>query len=364
VEIKQIQDWVKTVEEQLEAIGLKAAEATEMVFHWSQKEAQRNHAGGGRDFSEGWGAQITRSDELKAFSDTIGRRPSSFAMELKEVSSTSNSAGQVREARQDDWVMLPRRKPMIRQLLSYVPTDTGIVEYPRQTTRTLNAGMVAEGTLKPESDMAFELKQVPMKKIAHWVRASSEILADVPQLESMIDQDLRDGLALKEDEQLLYGDGTGANIAGIVPQATAYAAPFTISGMNMIDQIGLALLQSALTDVDPEGIVLHPSDWLRMCLLKDAAGGYLILNPQSPTARTLFGKPVVATKGITVDKFLTGPFFSGARLFDRQAPTVLLSTEDRDNFVTNKVTILGEERVGLGVKLPASFVYGDFGFVA
>ena len=39
---------------------------------------------------------------------------------------------------------------------------------------------------------------------------------------------------------------------------------------------------------------------------------------------------------------------------------VTVSTEDRDNFVKNMVTILCEERVGLSVYRPEAFVKGDF----
>ena len=39
---------------------------------------------------------------------------------------------------------------------------------------------------------------------------------------------------------------------------------------------------------------------------------------------------------------------------------VTVSTEDRDNFVKNMVTILCEERVGLAVYRPEAFVKGDF----
>lgn len=38
--------------------------------------------------------------------------------------------------------------------------------------------------------------------------------------------------------------------------------------------IGLALLQNALADLPADGIVIHPSDWMR--LLKDGDGKYIL----------------------------------------------------------------------------------------
>lgn len=87
----------------------------------------------------------------------------------------------------------------------------------------------------------------------------------------MIDSELRYGLALAEEAQLLFGDGTGANLTGLVPAATAFADPLSQSNPNMIDLIGSAILQVALADHMPDGIIMHPSDWMRMRLAKDAA---------------------------------------------------------------------------------------------
>ena len=70
---------------------------------------------------------------------------------------------------------------------------------------------MAETALKPESDMKFELDNVPARVIAHWTKASRQVLDDLPQLMGIIDTEpldglALDGLALKEDLQILSGD--------------------------------------------------------------------------------------------------------------------------------------------------------------
>jgi len=65
---------------------------------------------------------------------------------------------------------------------------------------------VAETALKPESDMKFELDNVPARVIAQWTKASRQVLDDLPQLMGIIDTEPLDGLALKEDLQILSGD--------------------------------------------------------------------------------------------------------------------------------------------------------------
>ena len=56
-------------------------------------------------------------------------------------------------------------------------------------------------------------------------------------------------------------------------------------------------------------------------------------------------------------------FRVAATIYDRADTEVLISTEDRDNFVKNMITVLAEKRLALGVKRPGSLIYGDFGLV-
>ena len=144
--------------------------------------------------------------------------------------------------------------------------------------------------------------------------SSRQILSDASQLASLIDHRLRYGLAYKEELQLLNGDGTGQNLLGIIPQATAYAAPFDPAGTETgIDMIRLALLQAELAEYPSSGIIMNPMDWARMELLKDTTGRYIIGNPQGVIGAALWNRPVVTTQAIAVDKFLAGAFQMGAQ---------------------------------------------------
>jgi HK97 family phage major capsid protein len=259
---------------------------------------------------------------------------------------------------------MPTRRLFLRDLIPTIPVSSTPVEYPRQTVRTNAAAPVEEGTLKPESGYQWQLTDVPIRTIAHWVQASRQILSDAPQLSGLIDTELLYGLMLAEEAQFLTGSGVDQNIHGIIPQATAYAAPFAVTDETMIDRIGLAILQQDLTDLPADGVALHPSDWMRMRLIKNADGEYILGDPGADVEPRIFGRPVVATQAMTVDKFLTGSFQLAATIYDREQSRIEASTEDRDNFVKNLVTVLAEERVGLAVKRTPGFTYGDFGNVA
>lgn len=308
------------------------------------------------------GEQFTRNPELKSFAD-YRSRPGRLSMELKaNLTTAPNSAGALSPAEQDNWMpILPRRRMTVRNLLTVLQVSSGSVEYPKQTERTLAAGMVAEGADKPESALVFDLVSVPIRTIAHWLPASRQILDDVPQLKNFIDVELIYGLALKEEEQLLSGDGSGQNLRGLVPVSTAFSAPFTITSPTMLDTIGLALLQCAQALYPPDGIVMNEADWWRIRLLKDAHGEYIMGPPGSDVEPRLFGLPVVPTPALQADKFLLGSFRAAGTLYDRWTPRIEVSTDHADFFTKNLVAILAEERIGLAIKHPGALIYGAFG---
>ena len=253
---------------------------------------------------------------------------------------------------------MAQRQFTIRSLMAPGQTNSKSIEYVQETGFVNNAAMVAETTEKPESSLKLDLKTAPVRKLAHYMRASTEILADAPGLRSMIDGRLRYGLQFVEENQLLNGDGTGQNLYGIRPQASAFAAAFAVEMETDIDKIRLAILQAYLAEYPPTGIVLNPTNWARIETTKDSQGRYIIGNPQGSINKTLWSLPVVETQAMDVGRFLTGSFGLAAQIFDRMEASVVASTEDRDNFIKNLVTILAEQRLALAVYRPEAFVEG------
>lgn len=312
------------------------------------------------------GDRFAESDQAKKMlaDGSSFRGKASFETKATLTSLTTDAAGSVGDAIANTRLagirMMPNRRMTVRDLLSQGRMDGNTLEYVKETGFTNSAGMVAEGAAKPQSDIKFDLVSTSAKVIAHYMKASRQVMDDVSQLRSVIDERLLYGLAYKEESQLLSGDNTGQNLNGIIPQATAFSAPVTIADLNIIDVLRLAMLQAALAEYPATGHVMHPTDWATIETLKDAQGRYIIGNPQGSTQPTLWALPVVATQAMTVRKFLTGAFKLGAQVFDRWAARVELATENEDDFIKNLVTILAEERLALAVYRPEAFIYGDF----
>lgn len=359
---KKFGDHTAQVMEKLGATNDKLSGLDARMLEMEQKDARRSRYADLASEPETLGKQFAENPELKSFAE-YQARPSRYSMQIKAtITSADTSAGALGTPARDSTVTMPTRRLTIRDLLPVIRVTDGSVEYPKQTTRVNNAAPVAEGALKPESDMTFEMAQIPIRTIAHWVAASRQVLDDAPQLQGIIDSELLYGLKLQEENQLLNGDGTGQNLSGLIPNATPYAAtPGVVDGTpNAIDTLGLAILQNALADLPADGIVVHSADWMQMRLIKNADGEYILGNPATNPAQVLFGVPVVDTAAMTQGSFLVGQFQTAATLYDRWEARIEVSTEHADFFTRNLVAILCEERIGLAVKRSKALTYGAF----
>jgi HK97 family phage major capsid protein len=325
-----------------------------------QKMARRGQHGGGPVSDESWGQTIVNSPEFKAFKDGGARGQQRLELKTTSTITTTVAGGMVAPLIETTPTTLPRRRMTIRNLLAPGVCEGNAVWFSRQTARTIAAATVSEGVAKPQSDAHFSQIQTPVVTIAHYIQASRNALDDAPALQSTIDAELRYGLALIEEGQLLLGDGTGTNILGLVPQATAYfAPPFTPTLPTGMDTIALAILQSELAFLPANGVVLHPTDWMKLRLTKNTLGEYILGNPNAVQPPSLWGLPVIPTAAMTAGQFLVGSFDLAAQIFDRMAVEILLSTEAGQNFTSNQVSIRGEERLALAVKQPLALITGS-----
>lgn len=307
------------------------------------------------------GQVVISSEALKTFAASVeGGKRLSIPVNAALLS-TGVVDGVVEPQRLPGIDTAPKQRLFIRDLIAPGRTGAPAIFWVQQTGFTNAAKVVAEGTTKPYSDIQFATKITPVTTIAHMFKASKQILDDFAQLQSTVDAEMRYGLKYVEEQEILFGDGTGVHLHGIVPQATAFAAAFEVEQQNGIDDLRLAMLQAQLARFPASGHVLHFIDWAKIELTKDTLGRYILANPAALTGPTLWGLPVVATEAPAFQgKFLTGAFNAAAQLFDREDANVVISTENADDFEKNMISIRCEERLALAVKRPEAFIYGTF----
>lgn len=365
-EVKSKADELLATQTKLSDAQQKLTEKLEALETRNQDLEQKlaNHRGGGQKDAKSVGQIVAESDDLKQFV-AKGARGSIRIGVHQAITSASGSAGDlIWSDRETEIVGLPKRQMTIRNLIPAGRTGSNLIEYVKMITRTNNAAVVSEGAQKPESNYVYERADAPVRTIAHWVHVSRQALDDAAQLRTEINGELRYGLEYAEELEILKGDGTGEHLEGLVTAATAYSAPFALSGETMIDTLRLALLQASLAEYPADGIVINPTDWARIELLKDGENRYIWANPRAMNGPGLWGKPVLETQAMDVDEFLVGAFRMAATIYDRMDPEVLISSEDRDNFIKNMLTMRAEERLALAIKRPGALVTGDFGNVS
>lgn len=321
------------------------------------------HRAGGSGAGQSVGELLAQHDAVKAFGANGAQGSVRVKLDVKNaITSGATSAGKlIWSDREAEIVGMPQRRMTIRSLLSQARTASNLVEYAYQETRTINARFVTEGTAKPESVFEWRATDAPVRTLAHIVHVTRQAFEDADQLASEINSELAYGLALKEEEALLLGDGAGQNLHGLIPKSQYFNSPVSVTGQTPIDDLRLAILQVALNDYAADGIVLHPADWARIELTKDGEFRYIFANVVQMAGPTLWGLPVVVTNNMLEDAFLVGAFRMAATIYDRMDPEIMISSEHGDNFIKNMLTVRAEERLALAVKRPASLVSGDFG---
>jgi HK97 family phage major capsid protein len=258
-------------------------------------------------------------------------------------------------------------KLAIRDLLNVSQTESNLVDYVTFDSFTRAAGMTAENAAKPEATMAMSDASAPVRTLAVWMPVTEQQLMDVPQIENIIDSELRYDLGKKEEEELVWGRGTGQELLGIM-KTPGVPAGRTVGGDTLLDQIRRAVTDIAVNGrVQATGVAIHPIDWEGVQLLKDDNHNYIwVVVTDSTGVSRIWSLSVVETIAMTdvLDAVnttkqrvvLVGDFRRGATLWDRMQPTVAVGYQN-DDFVKNKRTIRAEERLAFGVKRPKAFAY-------
>lgn len=313
-----------------------------------------------KDIVQSVGQQLVSAEVMKDIRSSMegGKR---LSIPVKSELTTVDVPGQIIAPQRLPGIdQTPKQRLFIRDLIAPGRTQSNTIYYVKQTGFTNNAAVVAENTTKPYSEIAFAEETTPVRTIAHMFKASKQILDDFAQLQSTVDAEMRYGLKYVEEQEILFGDGTGAHLKGIIPQSVAFNPAFAVEKQSGIDVLRLAMLQAQLARFPASGHVLHFTDWARIELTKDELGRYILANPAQLTTPTLWGLPVVATEAAQfLGKFLTGAFNSGAQIFDREDANVVISTENADDFEKNMISIRCEERLALAVYRPEAFVFGS-----
>jgi Phage capsid family. len=308
------------------------------------------------------GEMFTASEEAKAL---MGGRGKQARVQVKDiVNATGQNQPLVPAMRVPGIIADPTRRLTIRDLLPIGRTGSNLIEYTKELLFSNAAGPQYEASperfeniKKNKSDITFQLATAAVVTLAHYIKASKQVLADSPQLESYINGRLTYGLKLEEEDEILNGTGAAGELDGLVHQATAFNRGQSYD--TKIDLLRKVITQVAISEFSLTGFVLNPQDWEEIELSKDTQGRYIVADPNGLLAARLWSFPVVSTNSMPRGSFLGGAFSMCAQLWDREDAAVQVGYEN-DDFTKNMVTMLAEERLALTVFRPSGLVKGSF----
>jgi HK97 family phage major capsid protein len=333
------------------------------VLDVSQQVAAGGAGGAGAGQVMTLGQAVVAEDEkIQAF---IGNSCSgSLLISVNNAITTASGSagGLIARPEETDPVRMQLRRLRIWQMLTQGRTSQDLIHYRKQVLRTNAAAMVAERGVIPESAYGYEKATGAVKKIAHVTNISEEAMADADQLQTEIDSEMRYGIDLKREMQILSGDGVGENLNGLLAEATAFAAAVGLPNATPIDRLRLAILQITLSDHVATSITLNPTNWAQIDLQKDSQERYIFGNPDTSSTPKLWGLDVVESNSMSAGEWLVGDLAMAATLYRRKDTEVLISSEHGTNFVEDMLTMKATERLALVIKRASAMVTGDFTF--
>lgn len=295
-------------------------------------------------------------------SSAIGRIALGDAMDANSLAESFAAVGELegvpeggRRGRPGPIVQQPRPLPLT--LLALIPTRTFETEsfpYLIEGGSFEGAAETAEGAMKPTASMTLTEGEVRAKTIAVWIKSRKQVLADIEEMNTLIQERLMYEVQARIERQILEGDGTGENIRGVLHTTGIASVPFT-TGAAASDMILQGLTTVRLSGGQPDAVVLNPQDVQGMLTAKASGSGERLDSSgafASPGA-SLWGTPIIQTPVVTVGSALVADWANSTCLWVREGLHTLVSDSDQDDFVANRVTILAETRVGLSVQKPS-----------
>lgn len=271
------------------------------------------------------------------------------------------------------WTDRTLRPGRVRDLFPAERTQAAMLYGIRETGYTNRARTVPERTaangtspatggptdvfgLKPKSELTIVPQTYPIATIAHIMYVHRNTLNDEPRIRGILDRDMIDGVKMAEDEQILWGDGIGENLTGLmnVSGTQGYTG---LATDRKSAQIRRAATRALLAYFQPTAVVMHPFDWEEIELETDNNGAYTVaVSVAVGGEKRVWRLAVTDSPAMLQGRALVGAFGTGAKLYDREEVNIQVSTENRDLFERNAYTLRAEERVGLVVDRPESFV--------
>ena len=261
----------------------------------------------------------------------------------------------------------------LRQLLPTIADTAGRWSYLQQSVRTNTAAVVEAGAVKPTSTYSLVRVENHARTIAHLSEPiSRQDLDDAPALRSFLDTELRLGLELALEDEIVNGSGIGEHFTGLATVSGSQSQAFATDLLTTTRQ---AITKLEVISLNPSGWVFHPSDWELIELSTNTTGDYALNQgggqvPVDRAARRLWGVPVALSTTVTAGTGYLADFAGSTTLRIREEarvdwsesvydPDALGTGVGASDWTRNMLRWRCEMRAGLDIMRPTGVVEID-----
>lgn len=239
---------------------------------------------------------------------------------------------------------LPGDEPLtFLNLITTGNTNVPYSEYARIISETDLAAVVAEGALKPLSDITTDKAESKAYTYADGFDITNQTLADDGALAAFMEQRIRQHVRGVIEDKLLNGTGAGTEPQGILTTTGTLAQAFDTDVVVTLAR-SLEKFEANNQNSAAQAIVMHPTDVWNLRLLKGSDGHYLLGNPlQQGPIPTPWGVPLVRSNRVAAGSALVGRFDS-VHFLELEPLNVLAFNQHKDYAQRNMVYVRAESR--------------------
>lgn len=296
--------------------------------------------------------QILReSPEMKYAKERIARIEIPGYYEKATMTQAANGfpAETVREGTVVGAVVYP---PSIEDIIPSFNTDQPSVIFMRQTVRTNAVAETAEGVALSEVTVTYAAQTAGIGLLGGILPITEQQLEDVPQLASIVSDDL--SLMAREKRSYAFiNANTSGGVVGFLN--TASLGSQAQGADNALDAIYKGIVKSEVEGAcTPSNAVMHPNTYRDYRLMRTVDGVYLWGNPSENAMVPIWGLPVTKTTDLAAGNALVGDFRRYAKIANRRSIEVEIGRNGTD-FAEAQYTARVITRAGLVVYRPQAF---------
>ena len=259
------------------------------------------------------------------------------------------------------------RRPMtIWDLFNHETTDKDSVTWFVEGALDGDAGMTAENGAFSQLHVNDPVAvTVPLKKVTAIWKQTDEILSDAPRFVSHVNARAGYRLDCVVEDQLLAGNGTSANLTGLVNVSGIGSASASAFDMAFIESLldERTKIRKATPNFNVDTLLLADEDYDALMKLKNNADQYVLGGPVGfvygngvTIGKNLWNTiTMVPTPALTSGTAILGAFKAGATVYEHVTGRRFDVGYDGEDFSHGRVSFRAYQRLCLAVEYPAAF---------